>query len=234
MRASKLAFKPVAAVGACVLASCALIPFSPDSTATAPILDGYGRIDTAVSTRVPAARDAFHRGMLQAYAFNEVEAVRAFKAALARDPDCVLCAWGVAWQLGPNINDPSRGDFGEHLKYVDYALRHMAGATPRERGMVEALAIRYAHSSMARETAPLMADVCGKRGEDEDEKAHPLDVAYAARMRALADAHPDDPDILSAYAEAEMIATEGDNLWSADGKPTGSKSSWLVTPSTPG
>jgi tetratricopeptide (TPR) repeat protein len=211
----------IAAAALLFLASCAVFRFAPDRNATAPVLDGYGSSATDVTTRSAAARDTFRRAMLQAYAFNEVEAVRTFKAALAQDPECALCAWGVAWQLGPNINNPSRGDLAEHLKYVDYALAHLDGVTPRERALVETLAVRYAHSSTARETAPLMAEVCGKAAGDDDETAHPLDVAYAARMRALADAYPDDPDILSVYAEAEMIATEGDNLWSADGKPSG-------------
>ncbi|MDF2465290.1 MAG: hypothetical protein K0Q43_3525 [Ramlibacter sp.] len=207
--------------GVTLLASCALMAFTPDRSAKAPVLDGYGRLDTPVTTRVPAARDAFRGAMLQAYAFNEAEAVRMFKAALALDPLCALCAWGVAWQLGPNINSPGRGDFTEHLRYVDHAMRHLEGATPRERALVESLALRYAHASMARETAPLAGDVCGKPAAGAPGQAHPLDVAYAARLRALTDAYPDDPDILSLYAEAEMIATPDDELWTQDGKPHG-------------
>ncbi|MDP3761942.1 MAG: tetratricopeptide repeat protein [Ramlibacter sp.] len=210
-----------AIAGAAFLASCALHAFTPDRNARAPVLEGYGRLDTPVTTSVPAARDTFRAAMLQAYAFNEVEAVRMFKAALALDPRCAMCAWGVAWQLGPNINAPGRGDFTEPLRYVDYALRHQGGATARERALIEALAVRYAHSSTARETAPLAGDVCGKPAPGAPEPAHPLDVAYAARLRALADAWPVDPDILALYAEAEMIATPEDDLWRADGKPNG-------------
>jgi len=220
-RLTRYARPGIALAAAVLLGSCALFPFAPDRGATAPVLEGYGRSDAHVTTRNPAARDTFRRAMLQAYAFNEVEAVRTFKAALALDPDCALCAWGVAWQLGPNINNSGRGDLAEHLRYVDYALRRLDGATPRERALVEALAIRYAHASATRETAPLVGEVCGTPPNAGDEKAHPLDVAYAARMRALADAYPDDPDILSIYAEAEMIATEGDLLWGKDGQPSG-------------
>jgi tetratricopeptide (TPR) repeat protein len=207
--------------GLALLASCALLPFTPDRGAKAPLLEGYGRLDTHATTSVPAARDTFRGAMLQAYAFNEVEAVRMFKAALALDPQCALCAWGVAWQLGPNINAPARGDLAEPLRFLDYALRHQDGATPRERALIEAMAIRYAHTSTARETAPLAGEACGKAQAGEPEPAHPLDVAYAARLRKLADAYPDDPDILALYAEAEMIATPDDELWTADGRPNG-------------
>ena len=211
----------VAAAALLLLGSCATVrPWSPDFGAKAPRLDGFGRLDIPITTAVPAARAWFNAGVLQAYAFNEAEAVRMFKAALAQDPACAMCAWGVAWQLGPNINDHGRDNVSEAVKYVDYALRHLGNATPRERALVESLALRYAHASTARETAPLLGATCGER-KDGEEKANPLDVAYADRMRALADTHPGDPDILSLHAEAEYIATEGDHLWDAAGKPNG-------------
>jgi hypothetical protein len=203
------------------LASCANLPFSPDRSARAPVLTGFGRIDVPLTTQVPAARELFQQGVLQAYAFNEVEAVRLFKAALAQDPDCVLCAWGVAWQLGPNINDGDRSKVDEALRYIDHARRHSDRSTPRERALLGALAVRYGHASAARETAPLTAEVCGQKGAEDEDKADPLDIAYAQRMREIADLYPGDPDILSLYAEAEMIATDAPSLWDKDGKPAG-------------
>jgi tetratricopeptide (TPR) repeat protein len=204
-----------------LLVSCATPPaFAPDPAARAPQLSGFGSSAIDITTRVPAARELFNQGVLQAYAFNEREAVRFFKAALARDPRCAMCAWGVAWQLGPNINDTDRDHVNEALQYVDLALRNIEGATARERALVQSLALRYAHASQARETAPLTAGVCGQ-GKDDEDKVHPLDAAYADRMRALADAYPGDPDILSLYAEAELIATPGSTYWSKSGKPAG-------------
>jgi hypothetical protein len=46
-----------------------------------------------------------------------------FKAALAQDPACAMCAWGVAWQLGPNINSTGRAQVAEALRYLDLAWR---------------------------------------------------------------------------------------------------------------
>src|SRR3954464_8358749 len=150
-----------AAAAIALLNSCAsLMPFSPDRTARAPRLQGYGQLSAAVTTKSPEAQALFNDGVLQAYAFNENAAVRLFKAALAQDPDCAMCAWGVAWQLGPNINDPDRGRTAEALKYVEYARRHMETATQRERALIESLAWRYGHQSVARETAPLIAEIC--------------------------------------------------------------------------
>jgi hypothetical protein len=110
-------------VALATLGACALAPLQPDLAAKAPELAGFGRSDMPVSTRSDAARQLYRAGVAQAYAFNEKEAVRQFKAALAADAGCAMCAWGVAWQLGPNINAPDRGDLTEARRYIDYALR---------------------------------------------------------------------------------------------------------------
>jgi hypothetical protein len=195
-----------------VLTACALGPLQPDRTARAPELKGFGTLQVPITTAVPAAQRWYTQGVLQAYAFNEAEAVRMFKAGLAQDSDCAMCAWGVAWQLGPNINDTERGKVPEALRYLDYALAHAARATPRERDLMAALALRYGHGSQAREAremAPLLAERCGAKGE-EGEKADPLDLAYAERLRTLVAAAPTDPELLSLWAEAEMVATRAD------------------------
>ena len=212
----------LSAAAATVLGACALLPLVPDREAKAPVLTGYGVVGMAITSGSPAARDRFEQGMAQAYAFNETEAVRAFKAALAQDPDCAMCAWGVAYQLGPNINATERGDLREALRYVDHALKHADRASERERALIQALALRYAHGSEARDTAILTAPACiSGKGGDDDEKTDPLDAAYAERMRGLADRYPDDADIVSMYAEAEMIATKGDWWNTVTGKPAG-------------
>ena len=201
------------------VSACATGPSQPGGgSATAPDLPGFGTVAVPISTAVPAAQRGFEQGVLQAYAFNEHEAVRMFKAALARDPQCAMCAWGVAWQLGPTINNIGRGQVPEALTYLDVALRHGATATPRERALIDALALRYAHASQAPATAPLLAGRCGGAGDGE--RADPLDVAYADRLREMVLAQPDDPELLSLWAEAEMVATR-DDWWPAGGAPAG-------------
>ncbi len=201
-----------------LISACAIAPWQPDPAARAPELAGFGHVDMPTGTRSPAAQRWYLQGVLQAYAFNEVEAVRMFKAALAQDPHCAMCAWGVAWQLGPTINDTSRARVPQALPYLDLALQNAATATPRERALLEALALRYAHASQAVATAPLLADRCGRPGGDE--QADPLDAAYADRLHALVLAAPDDPELLSLWAEAEMVATR-DDWWPAGGPPAG-------------
>jgi len=201
-----------------LIGACSLAPLQIDSKAAAPVIDGFGASTLQPARANDAARMLFAQGMAQVYAFNNAEAIRAFKAALAQDPDCGLCAWGVAYQLGPDINRPKRGDLAEAKRYVDYALRHSDGASARDQALIASLALRYAHSSTVRETAPLTAELCGGAGGD---RADPLDIAYADRMRELARRYPGDPDVLSIYAEAEMVATH--EIWwdPVTGKPAG-------------
>src|SRR5512144_2949479 len=125
------------------IASCTSLAPLVDRQATAPELPGFGVVQMTVTTSVPAARQWFLQGVEQAYAFNEREAVRAFKAALAQDPRCALCAWGVAWQLGPNINAVEREDLHEALRYARLAQSLASGATPLEQALIEAMVVRY-------------------------------------------------------------------------------------------
>jgi predicted Zn-dependent protease len=208
------------AVALATLAACALGPLQPDLTARAPVLGGFGTIDVAITTKSPVAQRLFQQGTLQAYAFNEVEAVRQFKAALAADPACAMCAWGVAWQLGPNINMQERGDLKEARQYVMHAQRHADATTPRERGLIEAMAARYgvAERASAAVAGPSEGDVCrGSKGGKAT--ADPQDIAYAERLHALLLAWPDDADLLSLWSEATMIATKEDWWDEASGKP---------------
>jgi hypothetical protein len=196
-------------VALATLTACAIMPLQPDLDAKAPVLEGFGRSDAPVTTRSDAARQLYHAGVLQAYAFNEKEAVRQFKAALAADPTCAMCAWGVAWQLGPNINAQKRGDLTEARQYIDYAMRHAQNASARERALIDAMAARY---DVAERTGaaftPSEADVCGSARASKD--ANPLDTIYAERLHALVTAYPEDADILSLWSEAAMIAIKDD------------------------
>ena len=41
---------------------------------------------------------------MEAWNFNQIEAQRAFDAALKVDPACSRCWWGIAYALGPGAN----------------------------------------------------------------------------------------------------------------------------------
>lgn len=206
------------AVSLSVIGACSTVPFAIDTRATAPVLDGFGAATLVPSQGNEAARRLFAQGMEQTYAFNRPEAVRAFKAALAQDPSCAMCAWGAGLQMGPNINGRTRGDLREAVKYIDYAVTHSKDASERDRALIQAAALRYGHSS-ARNLAPPADAICRTSGDNEP--ADPLDIAYAIQMRAVAERFPNDPDVVIHYAEAEMVATRA-TMWDpVTGKPAG-------------
>ena len=208
----------VLALSLSVIGACSTLPFAIDTKAKAPVLDGFGEATLVPSQGNEAARRLFAQGMTQTYAFNRPEAIRAFKAALAQDPECAMCAWGVGLQMGPNINGRSRGDLREAIKYIDYAVKHSKGASERDQALIQAAALRYGHSS-AKNLAPPADAICRTTGDETP--ADPLDIAYAMHMHQLAERFPNDPDVLTHYAEAEMVATRGVMWDPVTSKPAG-------------
>jgi hypothetical protein len=206
----------LALAGACSVTPPAL----PDHSARAPLLDGYGKTTLHPTQANGEARRLFAQGMAQAYAFNRPEAIRAFKAALAQDPTCAMCAWAVAWQMGPHINNPKRGDLREAVRYVELALRNAHGASGHERALIDSLALRYGHTSSGAAAFPV-GGICRSGGAGRGGPADPLDIACAARLRELVAAYPLDPDVLTLYAEAGLMASERDWWNDATGKPGG-------------
>lgn len=151
-----------------------------------------------VSTRDAQARSYFSQGLLLNYGFNHAGAVRSFREAQRRDPDCALCWWGEAVALGPNINAPmDERDRTAALDAMDRAMALRAAASPMERALIEAVAHRYSRDAGADRAA--------------------LDAGYADAMLGVARAFPGDDDVAVLAAEAAMDTTPW-NYWEADGK----------------
>src|SRR4029078_11541205 len=93
----------------------------------------------------PDAQRLFDVGLTLVYAFNHEEAIRAFKRAAEFDSKAPMALWGMAYALGPNINDsgPGQARLGAARDMVERARSLAASAPSRERAWVEALARRY-------------------------------------------------------------------------------------------
>ncbi|AJY42010.1 tetratricopeptide repeat protein [Burkholderia humptydooensis] len=149
-----------------------------------------GTLTKKIKTENPQTQAFFDQGLRFYCAFNFREAYRAFRAALKRDPDCVMCRWGIAMSLGVNINqlDQPEADRQIAQQNLKDALR-IRDADPKERSLVDALLPRYeAHAQLP--------------GELERQNRRNRD--YAEAMAALAHRYPDDPDIQTLYADAVM------------------------------
>jgi len=191
---------------------------APAPVATqAPRLAHVGEARLTISTRQPLAQQFFDQGLRLAFAFDHAEALRAFSEAARLDPDCAMCAWGMAYAVGPNINHPERPADQRAVKYAQRALALAGGVTAKERALIEALAVRLDVAaapppSAGAETSP--SPVCAVPPPPKD--ADPLDIAYAQAMVLAARAYPDDDEVTVLYAEALLMLSPW-QWWSRDG-----------------
>jgi len=162
------------------------IPLYPDLTSS----------HFKATTTAPDAQRYFSQGLLLTYGFNHAGAVRSFREAQRLDPACAMCWWGEAVALGPNINAPmDERDRTTALAAMDRAMALRERASPREKALIEAVALRYSRDPAADRAA--------------------LDAAYGDAMLAVARRFPDDDDIALLAAEAAMDTTPW-NYWEPD------------------
>jgi tetratricopeptide (TPR) repeat protein len=182
----------MAAVSLCVSAMA--------DTPAEPHFQGLGTYIRKITTRSPETQKYFDQGLAFLYGFNHDEAIRSFEAAAVSDPGCAMVYWGIAMANGPHINNTHVDE--PHAKAAWKALekaRELAtNASPVERALIDALVARYADPQPA------------------DRKL--LDTAYAAAMRKVWQAYPDDADVGALTAEALMDLRPWDQ-WTLDGKP---------------
>jgi tetratricopeptide (TPR) repeat protein len=169
----------------------------------AMLFDGLGTTHRAVTTSVPEAQQYFDQGLRLMWAFNHDEATRSFAKAAALDPNCAACYWGVSLTVGPNYNLPFLIE--ERAKVASEALKlareHSSQASRVEQALIEALGERY---PSARPLDPAAL--------------HPVLLAYAEAMKAVASEFPQDLDVQTLYAEALMNLNAW-KLWTAEGNP---------------
>jgi tetratricopeptide (TPR) repeat protein len=161
-----------------------------------PLFDGLGDLSHPITTADPMAQSYFDQGLRLTYAFNHPEALRAFKEAQRRDPDCAMCYWGEAFVLGPNINAPMDGSAeSPSLAAIANATARAGKASPMEQALIAALGQRYAPGAERIE----------------------LDMAYADAMAAAHAQFPDDQDVAVLFADAVMNTSPWD-YWEIDGR----------------
>jgi tetratricopeptide (TPR) repeat protein len=165
----------------------------------APVLSGLGDHHHPVSTRSKQAQYFFDQGLRLTYAFNHQEALRSFKEAVRRDPDCAMAYWGWALVLGPNLNLPMSADVvPQAYAAIQMAVARKNNATDRERAYIDALSKRY-------------------HAHPQDNRKQ-LDIAYAEAMKEVHTQYPDDLDAATLYAAALMNLSPW-NYWNKDGQP---------------
>jgi hypothetical protein len=103
-----------------------------------------GSYSFPVSTDAPEAQAYFDQGMQLMFAYGKYEAVRSFREAQQRDPDCAMCFWGEAWSWGSYLNRPmSAANAPYAYAALQRAIELQSGATAREQAYIDALSVRY-------------------------------------------------------------------------------------------
>lgn len=188
----------VAALFAAVAATAAALATAGAPTAAAPnapLFAGLRPYHPSAGTSSALAQRYFEQGMTLAWGFNPAEAARSFAAATRADPRCAACYWGLAWVKGPSINtDMGAAAATEVAAALQRAQALASGAPARYRGLIDALAARHPGP-----TATIDEEV------------------YATKLRALAQRHPDDAEIATLAAEAELNLHPYD-WWESDGR----------------
>lgn len=164
-----------------------------------PLYDNLGDYHYEISTDVPAVQQYFDQGLRLYYAFNHMEAIRAFDEAARLDPTCAICHWGSALAFGPNINLPMDSASGaaayQALKLAREKEEH---ATSKEKALIDALSHRYV-------PAP------------PNDRAT-LDTAYSRAMKDVVLQYPEDLEARTLYAESIMDLSPW-NYWNNDDSP---------------
>ncbi|UVJ46189.1 tetratricopeptide repeat protein [Pseudomonas sp. LS1212] len=156
-----------------------------------------------VTTSSDQAQVWFDRGLLWCYGYNHEESVRCFHKAAELDSRCAMAYWGIAHASGSNYN--KRWDaftqpeltqaVAEARRATEAALARVDGATPVEQALIRALEQRYRSDHTA-----------------GPEELCTWNDAYAAAMRDVYAAFPDDPDVSALFAEALINRTPW-QLW---------------------
>jgi tetratricopeptide (TPR) repeat protein len=159
-----------------------------------------GDVERPITTDSAVAQQWFDRGLAWTFGFNHAEAIHCYEQAIAADPGCAMAWWGVSYASGPHINNMAMDEASSKRAHdaLERALALAPAAAPVERALIEALRVRYAW--------PAPADRA------------PLEKAYAAEMRKVAAAFPDDRDVLALFVESLMDLKPW-QYWDSEGNP---------------
>jgi tetratricopeptide (TPR) repeat protein len=172
---------------------CSAEDAAPATTgaATGVMLPGMGNGTYAVDTANPDAAAWFNHALRLYHAFAHDEAKAAFARAAALDPNCSLCASGVALSLGPTLNTGiTSADMVLARKAAERAFDLAKPDDVRLRGFAGALKVRYA----------------------EAEPAGGREKAYGRALDALHKSLPQDDMVATLTAHALIIPARQDDF----------------------
>ena len=156
-----------------------------------------------IQTSSAEAQRWFDLGLNWCFGFNQEEGVKCFRKALEFDPDCVMAHWGIAYGSGPFYNLAWR-EYGkvEAERFTKIAYEHLQIALRLQCGGGRC------GTSSGRGADQALPGTARRRPEQFDK----WDDDYAAAMRRVHHAFPDDHDIMALLVEA-LITRTPRRLW---------------------
>jgi tetratricopeptide (TPR) repeat protein len=147
-----------------------------------------GNFHRPISSSNAEAQAYFNQGFQLEYAFDKQGAIRSFREAEKRDPDCAICYWGEAWAWGSYLNAPMPASDAPHAYAAIHKAVQLAAtrATAVERAFIQALSVRYVEKF-------------------DPQKRRDQDAAYAEAMRKVQEQFPNDLDAATLYADALFL-----------------------------
>lgn len=164
-----------------------------------PRIPGAGVYKWKISTTKDSAQFYFNQGINMYYGFHIIEAMASFKKAARFDPNCAMLYWAQALGYGPNINDYGYRASPEALEAISKAVELEDKASPFEKALIDAMAVRYTADSADATRAQLNQD-------------------YTDMMKRVSERFPGNADAQALYADAMMLQHPWD-LWNNDGTP---------------
>ena len=147
---------------------------------------GLGPFHRPITTKNKEAQAFFDQGFQMMYAFARLDAVRSFREAWKRDPDCAICYWGEGWAWGSYLNGPMSAEQSPFAyAATQKAISMKDKASPKERAFIDALSVRYVKDfdvKTRKEQDQAYADAMAKVAEEISRRSR---CHHALRRRAV-------------------------------------------------
>lgn len=170
-----------------------------DSALEIPALTGWGNYRFNITTKSDSAQFYFDQGLSMYYSFHTIEAIASFTKATHLDPASAMAWYGKSLAMGPTINYDNGyvAPTGAYEASVESKLLS-GNCTPLEKELIIAMEQRYS--------------------KDSTISVRQLKINYTNAMQVVYNKYPNNPDVITLYADALMLLHPWD-LYDHDFKP---------------
>jgi len=169
----------------------------------AVLVPGLGKYTRDIGAKSELAQKFFDQGLRLTMGYYFPEAISSFIEASCYESDNAMIYWALALAISPNPNSRKNrfpdDPHGEGVKAIHKAMELRSSFSEVERGLIEALSIRY--------------DKTTYPNRDERDKAY-IDACKAIHKR-----FPDDMEVIFCLADAIMSYHAWD-YWDRQGNPS--------------